>query len=316
MDSTRPRVGISACLLGAEVRFDGGHKKNAFIRETLGRFVDFVPVCPEVESGMAVPREPLRLVSAGEGVRLVGTRSGEDRTDPMVAWADRKVDRLSGLHLDGFILKKDSPSCGLERVRIHSPTNDRPPTKKGRGLFAEKLRERLPNLPLTEEGWLCDPLRRQSFLHAIFTHRRMREELLERPSAVALVTFHSDHKLLYMAHSPAMAGGLGRIVAGLASMPIEEVVRQYEEGAMAVLERPATPGKQANVLEHILGYFKTSLTPFEKQEMASLIEDFRVGIHGLLVPLTLLIHHLYKHGPSEWLRRQHYFRPVPKELAA
>lgn len=315
MSPSRPRIGVSACLVGKPVRFDGGHKKSDFVADTLSRFVDFVPVCPEVESGMSVPRESLRLVSVPAGLRLIGNRSGADQTDRMNSFAAERVAELSALALDGFVLKKDSPSCGLERVRVYCDGADQP-ARTGTGLFAAMLRDRLPALPLAEEGWLRDTALRESFLERIFTHHRMRTSLLEAPSRGKLVAFHSEHKLLYMARSPALYRELGRIAAQSAERPLAATVELYATRAMAALEAHSTPGKQVNVLSHIMGYFKKVLTASEKEELLSLIEEFRAGLHGLVVPLTLLLHHLGKHEVGDWLARQFYFQPYPKELGA
>ncbi len=315
MTTLRPRIGVSACLLGRPVRFDGGHKKSDFVAETLSRFVDFVPVCPEVESGMSAPRESLRLVSHPVGLRLIGNRSGVDQTDRMTTFATDRVTELLALELDGFVLKKDSPSCGLERVRVY-PGITGQPARTGTGLFSATLRDRLPSLPLAEEGWLRDAGLRESFLERIFTHHRMRTQLLSEPSRGKLVAFHSEHKLLYMARSPVLYRELGGIVAQSAERPLTATIGLYAARAMAALQERSTPGKQANVLQHILGYFKRVLTPFEKQEILSLIDDFRAGLHGLVVPLTLLLHHLRKHEVGEWLAGQFYFEPYPRELGA
>lgn len=315
-DSPRPRIAVSACLLGRSVRFDGGHKKHDFVAGTLSRFVDLVPVCPEVESGMGVPRETVRLVATSTGLRLLGNRSGADQTDRMTAYSERRVAELAALDLDGFVLKKDSPSCGLERVRIYKEELDAQPSRTGRGLFAAKLGDRLSALPLAEEGWLHDPALRESFLARIFTHHRLRTSLLVEPSRGKLVAFHAQHKLLYMAHSAARSRELGRIAAQAGDLPLEATLQLYTAQAMAALGQRSTPGTHANVLQHILGYFKRVLTPFEKQELLSLIEEFRAGLHGLLVPLTLLVHHLHKHDVGEWLGSQRYFQPYPKELGA
>ena len=315
MSTSRPRIGVSSCLLGRQVRFDGGHKKSDFVADTLSRFVELVPVCPEVESGMPVPRESLRLVPGRAGLRLIGNRSGADHTDRMSSFAEQRVAELTALELDGFVLKKDSPSCGLERVRTYREGAAQP-VRTGTGLFAALLRDRLPALPLTEEGWLRDPGLRESFLERIFTHHRMRMVLFEAPSRGKLVTFHSEHKLLYMARSPVLYRELGRIAAQSAARPLKATIELYAAQAMAALGERSTPGKQANVLQHIMGYFKEVLTASEKRELLSLIDDFRAGLHGLLVPLTLLLHHLRAHEVSAWLSRQLYFRPYPKELGA
>ncbi|MSP25427.1 MAG: DUF1722 domain-containing protein [Myxococcales bacterium] len=313
---SRPRIGVSACLLGRPVRFDGGHKKNDFVADTLSRFVDLVPVCPEVESGMSVPRETLRLVSNPAGLRLMANRSGTDQTDRMTSYAECRVSELEALDLDGFVFKKDSPSCGLERVRVYGEGPNTQPSRTGTGLFAAMLGVRLPVLPLTEEGWLHDPALRESFLARIFTHHRMRTCLLDSPSRGKLIAFHAEHKLLYMAHSPSLYRELGRIAAQVADQPLPATIQLYATQAMAALRQKSTPGKQANVLQHILGYFKNVLAPTEKQELLLLIDDFRAGLHGLAVPLTLLLHHLRKHDVGEWLGRQRYFQPYPKELGA
>ena len=318
--SAKPRIGISACLLGNAVRFDGGHKNNRFVHDTLSRFVDLVPVCPEVGSGMPVPRESLRLVadrlvSGVRGVRLVGNRSGDDHTARMIAWAEPTITQLATLDLDGFILKKDSPSCGIERVRLYRDIDDHHPSRTGTGIFAALLRQRMPTLPMTEEGWLCDARRRESFLGRIFTHYRMRSSLLASPSHAGLIAFHAEHKYLYLAHSPARYRDLGRLVAHATEQPLRDTIDRYASEALAALAEPTTPGKHANVLQHIIGHFKKILTSFEKHELLSLVGEFRAGLHGLVVPLTLLVHHLRKHEIGGWLASQVYFQPYPRGLA-
>jgi uncharacterized protein YbgA (DUF1722 family)/uncharacterized protein YbbK (DUF523 family) len=311
----RPRIGVSACLLGRDVRYDGGHKRNPFVAGALGRFVEFVPVCPEVEAGFSVPRESLSLRASASGPRLVGNRSGADHTDRMRAYAEQRVAALATAELDGFVLKRDSPSCGVERVRLYRE-GDGPPVRSGTGLFAAALRRSLPTLPITEEGWLCDGARRASFLERIHAHNRLRTDLLAAPSRQKLVAFHADHKLLYMAHSPAHYTALGQLVGRLGERPLSEALDQYVAEAMAALAVPSTPGKHANVLQHVVGYFKRVLAPWEKQEILTLIEDFREGLHELAVPRTLLLHHLRRHDTAEWLARQVYFHPYPPALNA
>ncbi|MHB1847014.1 MAG: YbgA family protein [Deltaproteobacteria bacterium] len=313
--SNRPRIGVSACLLGQSVRYDGGHKQNAFVTSALAKCADLVPVCPEVEAGLPVPREALRLLRTPDSITLAHARSGADETQRMQAWAEERVTRLAAQDLDGFVLKKDSPSCGLERVRVYSRRREQPPTRDGTGFFAAKLRERLTALPLTEEGWLNDAGLKESFLEQVFTHARMRAALRDAPSRAKLGQFHRDHKLLYLAHSPSRYRELGRLVAQAATRPLPETLERYAAQSMATLAVVATPGKHANVLQHALGYLKKVLTAFEKRELLLVIEDFRAGLHGLAVPLTLLSHHLHKHEVSGWLATQRYFQPYPKELA-
>ncbi|HYO16216.1 MAG TPA: DUF523 and DUF1722 domain-containing protein [Thermoanaerobaculia bacterium] len=204
-DPLKIRIGVSACLLGQEVRYDGGHKRDSFLTDTLGRFVDFVPVCPEVEIGMGTPRPPIRLERTVEGeIRLLMPSTGEDYTERMRSYARRRVGELAALELDGYILKKDSPSCGMEGVKVYG--SNAIPAKNGRGLFAEELLRRLPDLPVEEEGRLNDPLLRESFITRVFLHHRRRAERAGW-SRAALRRLHERHKLLL--HPPLGKGGLG-----------------------------------------------------------------------------------------------------------
>ena len=310
-EPARPRVGASACLLGEQVRFDGGHKQSKFVVNRLSKLVEFVPVCPEVAAGMPVPRETLRLLRRGSSTSVVGNRSAHDYTAQLQGAAQEQAELLARLDLDGFILKKDSPSCGLKRVRVYRP-GDFPPDRSGQGLFASALTEALPNLPCTEDGWLNDTVLREAFLEQVFTHHRMRLRLFASDSPSELVSFHADHKLLFMAHSPALAKQLGRIVASIGSQPYVFIRSNYVALAMHALGERATRGKHVNVLQHIIGYFKRILSPDEKRELLELIGDFRAGTYDLVVPLTLIRHYIRKHDPSPWLRRQIYFQPYPQ----
>ncbi|MEZ4266753.1 MAG: DUF523 and DUF1722 domain-containing protein [Myxococcota bacterium] len=312
---SRPRIGVSACLLGEGVRFDTGHKRSDYVASTLSRFVELIPVCPEVESGMGVPRESMRLFATPTGLGLVGNRTGVDYGDGMAAFAGRRAAELAALQLDGFVLKKDSPTCGVERVRVYRQGGGQP-SRDGRGLFTAALQARIPTLPLAEEGWLNDDGLRASFLERIFTHHRLRTSLLAAPTPRALLEFHADHKLLYMARSPERYRELGRIAAQAASRPLDTTLALYAAQAMAALAERSTPGKHGNVLQHILGYFKGALSAAEKQEFLTLVDEFRAGLHGLVVPLTLLLHYVRRHGAADWLRRQAYLQPYPRELGA
>ena len=217
VSSSPIRIGISACLLGEKVRYDGGHKRDPYIVETLGRYVEWVPVCPEIEMGLGTPRETLRLVRIGEDVRLVMPKTGEDHTERMHAYANRRVAALTKEVLHGYILKKDSPSCGMERVRVFDAKGV--PTKTGRGLFAETLLGHFPNLPVEEEGRLSDPRLRENFIERVFAYHRQRLLFSGRWRMGDLVAFHTANKLLLMAHSPQACAGLGRLVAGAKKMP-------------------------------------------------------------------------------------------------
>lgn len=308
---TSVRVGVSSCLLGRKVRFDGGHKRDAFLVDTFGPYVEWVPVCPEVEVGMGTPREPIRLLRQGEALRLVGVKSSIDHTDDMRAWAARRVEGLAKADLDGFILKKDSPSCGMERVKVYDAHGA--PSRTGRGLFAEALMERLPLLPVEEEGRLSDPRLRDNFVERVFAYRRLRELFAARWTIGALVQFHAAHKLALLAHAPAAYRSLGRIVARAAGRPRAELRREYEEGFMTALALIATPRRHVNVLQHMLGYFRGLLDDESRQELVIAIEDYRRGLVPLVVPITLLRHHIRVHG-IEYLAGQVYLAPHPKEL--
>lgn len=304
------RIGISSCLLGQEVRFDGGHKRDRFLTETLARFVTFVPVCPEVEMGLPVPRESLRLVAGDAGPRLVA-KSGADHTEAMRAWARARCAALGELRLSGYVLKKDSPSCGLERVREYAASGI--PSRTGRGLFADELTRAFPLLPVEEEGRLADPVLRENFFDRVFGFQRLRAFFESDWRLGDLVEFHSREKLLLLAHATEGYRALGRIVAAAKGRAPAELEREYSAEFMRTLAHRATPGRHANVLEHMLGYFKDVLAPAEKQELVLLVADYRTGLVPLIVPVTLLQHHVRRHH-VEYLARQHYLAPHPKEL--
>jgi uncharacterized protein YbgA (DUF1722 family)/uncharacterized protein YbbK (DUF523 family) len=313
-DDSRPFIGTSACLAGVEVRFNGGHAQSRFLMQKMAGQLRFTKVCPEVESGMGVPRETVRLV-ARDRIRVVGSRSGEDHTERLEGWAEARVARLAKLPLDGFLLKKDSPSCGVARVKIYAEGPNAMPTREGQGVFAEALQRAMPWLPLCEDGWLADPPLRDSFLSRVYTHRRFRNEVMANPTRNALMKFHAEHKFLYLAHNPKGYGTLGRICSSVAKRPLHEVVDEYRLIMSQTLAVRATPGKHANVLQHILGYFRDLLPVDDRQEIMGKIESFRSGTHGLSVPLTLLAHHLRRHAQGTWLARQRYFAPFPEAIA-
>jgi len=312
--NTKPFIGTSACIAGDEVRFNGGHAQSRFFIKKMSTALRFTKVCPEVEAGMGVPRETVRLV-ARDGIRVVGSRSGEDHTDRLKQWADARVAELVKLPLDGFLLKKDSPSCGVSRVKIYNEGPNAMPSREGQGVFAEALQRAMPWLPLCEDGWLADPPLRESFLSRVYTHRRFRNEVMAKPSRNALMKFHAAHKFLYLAHDPEGYRALGRICASVANRSLQEVVDEYRLAMMTTLSVRATPGKHANVLQHVLGYFRKRIPADDRQEIIERIESFRAGIHELSVPLTLLSHHLRRHAQGTWIGSQRYFAPFPEEIA-
>ncbi len=305
------KLGISACLLGQPVRYDGGHKLDRFITETLGKYVDFVPVCPEVECGLPIPREAMRLVGAAAAPNLVTIRTRVDHTDRMLTWAKRRVVELEQEGLLGFIFKSDSPSSGMERVKVY--TDQGMPVKKGVGLFARAFMEHFPLLPVEEEGRLHDPKLRENFIEAIFTLKRWRESLTQGKNRRNLVDYHTRHKLLLLSHSPRHMRRMGQWVAQAASHPLEEVYDGYQHLLLEALQLKTTTKKNVDVLQHLMGYFKKNLSPDEKQEMLEIIEHYRQGYVPLVVPVTLINHYVRKYA-QPYLRNQYYLHPHPVEL--
>ena len=306
------RIGISSCLLGEKVRFDGGHKHDRYITSTLGEYFEWVPVCPEMEIGLGAPRETMRLEQGDGGVRLVMPKTGRDLTAAMLDYAIRRARKLEAEDLSGCILKSDSPSCGLFRVRVYAATGM--PSRTGRGLFAEALAEHFPFLPIEEEGRLFDPRLRENWVERVFAYRRLQDLWGSRWTVRTLVEFHTAHKLTVLSHSPAAYSDLGRLVAGAAAMPRAELRRQYHEGLMRALSVLATRGRHANVLQHMAGYVKKQLDEESRRELADLIDDYRRGEIPLIVPITLLKHYVRRYGVS-YLSGQVYLNPHPKELA-
>lgn len=308
------KVGVSACLLGQPVRYDGGHKRDRYLTDTLSRYFVFVPVCPETECGLGVPREPMRLEGEAARPRLVTRSSRADLTDRMEAWARSRVEALAADDLAGFIFKAKSPSCGLARIKVYGASGA--PVPKGTGLFARAFLERFPLLPAQEEGRLQDPKLRENFIERLFTLARWRQAMAGDDGGrltARLVAFQASHKLLLMAHSPALARQMGRLTAEAAAWPADGLRQSYETMLMRALALPATPAKHANVLQHALGYLKKILPGPDKAELLDSIERCRQGVLPLIVPVTLLGHHIRKHGIA-YLQQQVYFRPHPLEL--
>jgi uncharacterized protein YbgA (DUF1722 family)/uncharacterized protein YbbK (DUF523 family) len=305
------RVGISACLLGQRVRFDGGHKRDGFLTETFGRFVEWVPVCPEVECGFGTPREAMRLVRIEGGLRLLTVKTATDLTARMQRFSRTRASALAGEGLSGYVLKKDSPSCGLERVKVYDRLGTA--ARVGRGLFAAALIEACPHLPVEEEGRLSDPKLRENFVERVFGYSRLRGVFGARWTVGDLVGFHAAHKLLLLAHAPEAYRQLGRLVAGASGLPRRDVEGQYVDGFMRALAQLATVRRHTNVLQHMAGYFKDRLDTASKRELAHTIEDYRRGLVPLVVPLTLLRHHVRSFDVT-YLAGQTYLQPHPKEL--
>lgn len=304
------RVGVSSCLLGNKVRYDGGHKRDGFLVDVLGPFVTYVAVCPEMELGWGAPRDPVRLEKNPHGVRFVSPDSGRDWTGPAEAYSRKRVESLLAQDLCGFVLKKGSPSCGMERVKVYRPGGGF--EKTGRGVFAAALLDADPLLPVEEEGRLEDPRLRENFLERVFAYRRLKDLFSPGWRPADLVAFHTREKFLLLAHDTEGYRALGRCVAGV-SKNQGEARRAYSVKYMDTLKKLATRGKHANVLQHMAGFLKTVLDSMEKQELGEVIEDSRRGWVPLVVPLTLLRHHVRRHGVA-YLQGQSYLEPHPKEL--
>jgi len=305
------RLGVSACLLGHEVRYDGGHKRDTFLTDILGPFVEWVPVCPEVEVGLGVPRPPIRLVGDAANPRLMVEKTGDDLTARMQRWASGRIDDLATLGLHGYVLKRGSPSCGLVRVRVYD--HDSRPGRVGRGVFAAALTDALPLLPVEEEGRLTDAGIRESFIERVFAAARWQAFRASRPRVRDLVVFHAAHKFAILAHSPRDYPTLGRLVAGAGPRLASETLATYGTRFMQALAVRATRARHVNVLQHLSGFLKRQLSDDERAELGEVIVEYRRGLVPLVVPVTLLKHHVRRLGVT-YLADQVYLSPHPKEL--
>jgi uncharacterized protein YbgA (DUF1722 family)/uncharacterized protein YbbK (DUF523 family) len=305
------RLGISECLLGHKVRYDGGHKWDRFLTDTLGRYVEYVPVCPEAECGLGVPREAMRLEGDPASPSLVTIRSRVNLTDRMLSWTRKRVSELEREDLCGFIFKSKSPSCGMERVKVFGEKGI--PEKKGLGLFAGAFMERFPLVPVEDEGRLHDPLLRENFIESMFTLKRWRKARRDKMSPKNLVAFHTEHKLLVLAHSPGHQAMMGRLVATAKARRPGELYHEYEMLLLQALRLRTTVKKNVNVLQHIMGYFRKQLSGDEKKEILEVIDHYHRGFVPLVVPVTLLNHYARKYG-EPYLGRQVYLNPHPVAL--
>lgn len=306
----RVRLGVSACLLGAQVRFDGGHKQNCFIVDGLGEHFDFVPMCPEVAIGMGTPRPAIRLVGDVDAPRAVGSRDpGFDVTEPLRRYSADAARRLDGLC--GFIFKKDSPTCGMERVKVYNGKGM--PQAGGVGIFAREVMQANPLLPVEEEGRLNDPVLRENFVSRVYVYARWQALLRRGLSRKGLIDFHARHKLLLMAHSPAAYKELGRMLARLDTAQLEALAGRYIARIMRALETRASRKRHVNVLQHLLGYLRRHVDGTSRGDLVEVIDAYRLGLVPLVVPLTLLQHH-FRSNPDPYIARQVYMNPHPREL--
>lgn len=307
----KPKIGISACLLGEKVRFDGGHKRDRFLTDLFGKFVDWVAVCPEMEVGMGVPRETVRLVGTPDHAQMIAEKSGRDWTTEMQQFSAKRISQLAAQELSGYIFKKSSPSCGMERVKIYAKGS--PPSRLGRGLFAAAVMERLPLLPVEEEGRLNDLGLRENFIERVFAYRRWQDALAASRSVSALIEFHTRHKFFLLAHSERHYRQLGRIVAKANKSTLAQAYDDYGRLFMEGLARPASAKTHTNVLDHMMGYFSKELSAPERQELVGVIHDYRRQLLPLIVPITLIRHYTRKYRVG-YLEGQVYLEPSPKEL--
>lgn len=305
------KIGISTCLLGENVRYDGGHKLDRYLRDLLGMYVTYVPVCPETESGLPIPREAMRLVGDVEDPRLVTINTRVDHTERMKSWGRQKLDQLKKENLCGFIFKSRSPSSGMERVKIYNEKGH--PMPKGRGIFAGMFMDRFPLLPVEEDGRLNDPGLRENFITRIFVFSRWLEVLEKGLSVGRLVDFHTKQKLLLMAHNVNAYRELGRMVAKAKDYDPDELAGEYISKLMSALKLSSTIKKNVNVLHHVMGYFKKELTSDEKQELLEIIKSYSDSLVPIIVPITLFNHYVRKYDKA-YLRDQVYLNPHPMEL--
>ncbi|MBW2107737.1 MAG: DUF523 and DUF1722 domain-containing protein [Deltaproteobacteria bacterium] len=309
--NTPVKIGISACLVGRKVRYDGGHKQDHFLTDTLGQYVAYVPVCPEAEAGLGIPREPMRLEGDPKAPRLVTEKTRKDLTASMLRWVRKRARDPENEGLCGFIFKARSPSCGTKGVKIFTEKNRC--AKKGVGLFARAFMDHFPLIPVQDEGRLQNPRLRENFLEAVFVLRRWRASLKEQRARGSLAAFHTRHKLLIMSHSVEHYRAMGRLVAKAKDIPLKDLYDTYQGHLLAALRLKTTTKKHANVLQRMLRYFKKTLLADEKQELLAAIQYYRCGDVPLIVPITLINHYACKYN-EPYLRQQYYLHPDPVEL--
>jgi len=305
------KIGISSCLLGEKVRYDAGHKLDRYITDTLGQYFEWVPVCPEVEYGLPVPREPMRLVGDPDSPRLITIRTGIDHTEGMLKWAEGKLKELEKEELCGFIFKSRSPSSGIGGVKVYTLSGM--PSQRGIGLFGRAFMNKFPVIPVIDEGRLHDPGLRENFIERVFVYKRWQEFIKKGGLIRDLVAFHTEHKLLILSHSPKHFSVLGQLIANPKHFKPEDLNAEYINLLMECLRLVATVKKHTNVLQHIVGYFKNQLSSDDKKELLEVIENYHKGYIPLIVPIVLVKHYVRKFD-EPYLGKQYYLNPHPLEL--
>ena len=306
------RIGVSSCLIGEKVRWNGDHKQDRYVREILSRYFEYIPVCPEVEVGMGVPRETVALYGDPEKPSMISKKTQTDWTKPMEKYIKSRINSLSADDLCGYIFKSKSPSCGMGRVPLYSEFGSHK-VKHGPGMFANAFINSFPLVPTEEEGRLNDPRIRENFIVRVFSFKRFNLLLNEKFSLGQWVKFHTQHKFLLLAHSRKHYDDLGALVANSKTIKPSELKKKYGELFMEALTSKSTPKKNTDVLLHMMGFLKKLLTKIEKEDILSTIEDYRSEILPLIVPVTLIRHQVKKHN-IEYLHDQVYLNPHPKEL--
>lgn len=305
------KIGISSCVNGENVRFDGGHKSNKFASKVLAPYFTYVPICPEVGSGMSVPRPSIRLITNEERIALVDSKdSSLDYTDSMVEFSQKTVARLKETEMCGYIVCANSPSCGMERVKVYSKNSA---TKNGVGLYTQILMKEMPWLPVEEDGRLNDPVLKENFITRVFCLHDLYESMDGKPTAGKIVAFHSRYKYTLMSHSTVGYKELGKLVAKVTDYDINDFFAIYRTQLMQTMSIRASRKNNTNVLMHLQGYFKKELESPQKQELALIIQDYNQGLLPLLSPITLIKHHLGIHA-NEYLAKQSFLNPYPQEL--
>ncbi|WNM58080.1 YbgA family protein [Candidatus Nitrospira allomarina] len=308
----KPRLGISQCLLGDTVRYDGGHKRDAFLTDVLAPFVEWLPVCPEVEAGLGTPREAMHLAGNPDAPQLLTIRSHIDHTMTLQTFSQRRVQELQESDLDGYIFKKSSPSCGVYRVKVYTEKGQ--PSKQGTGIFSAAFQQAFPLLPVEEEGRLSDAPIRENFIERIFCYRRWKTLYQQdRISRGAIVQFHTRHKYLLLTHSRSHYHDLGQLIAKAGQYTPDALASHYGPRFMDALKSKATVRKHVNVLQHLAGHFKKQLKPIERAELQETIQDYHRQLTPLAVPLTLIKHYV-RILEVPYLVDQVYLNPHPKEL--
>ena len=303
-------VGVSSCLLGEEVRYDGGHKLDRYVTGVLGRWFEYVPFCPEALAGLGVPRPPIRLTGDPAAPRAVRVDDASiDVTGALEATSRRIVPELGSVR--GYVFKRASPSCGIERVKVYHAPGRAP--RMGRGIFARAVMEAYPLLPCEEEGRLNDPTLRESFVERVFALDRWRRTMAEGFTPARIVEFHTRHKLLLLSHSEVHYRAAGRLVADAGRRAPAHVAGEYLRTFMEGMRRQATRRRHANVLQHLAGYLKRRIDSGDRQALAALIDEYRTGAVPLVVPIRFLRHH-FRHAPDRYVEMQHYLEPCPDAL--